>query len=103
MTGPTLLAARDALARAICEWNDEGATLPGEPMPCSSCTAQADALLASGVVQTPASYVAGLAEDEALVERVADRLAVPEPVGDSARKFARIALHALADALGGGE
>jgi hypothetical protein len=55
----------------------------------------ADALVASGAVLDAAA----LADDEAIVRRVADSLATPEPVGDGSRKWARIALRALAAAL----
>lgn len=100
MTAPTpLLAHKDALVRALTT----GDHVNGRPLVLSTPERIADALLASGILQTPAEFATTLADDEAL-RVVADALRsfIPDAnwsIYATSGVAARVALRALAKAL----
>lgn len=103
MTAPTLalLATRDALAKALCEQYHDCAETWDEPVQCDHGFGYRDAadLLASGVVQTPAEWAAGLADNEALMWRIENTatgdsrplFGTIEPIRDVLRALAALA------------
>lgn len=103
-----LLATRDALVRVLAEHEDFSSGLSaiigcicGESMPSDAAHRihQADALLGSGILQTPAEWAAGLADDEALVKRVTSEFCKPALNEAMYSDFTRDYLRALAAAL----